>query len=101
MLPGLLSFAMWTVYVLWSESGRRFYIGLSEDPEQRLRQHNAGASRWTSRFAGSWSLVWSRTCPTLAAARTLELQLKRQKAGLGFFHLTGLNPSRFPRSPGS
>jgi hypothetical protein len=28
------------VYVLWSETGRRFYIGISQNPEVREEQHN-------------------------------------------------------------
>ena len=28
------------VYVLWSPRARRFYIGISEDPDQKLTQHN-------------------------------------------------------------
>ena len=35
------------VYVLWSLSGHRFYIGISEDPRVRLLQHNSGVSTWT------------------------------------------------------
>ncbi|MBI3483955.1 MAG: GIY-YIG nuclease family protein, partial [Acidobacteria bacterium] len=37
------------MYVLWSASAFRFYIGISENPQQRLSQHNVGQSFWTSR----------------------------------------------------
>jgi len=36
------------VYVLWSSSASRFYIGISGGPQTRLKQHNAGISKWTS-----------------------------------------------------
>ena len=82
------------VYVLWSEVGRRFYTGVSEDPGQRLSQHNEWQSRWTSRYR-PWTLVFEELFPSYTAARKRELLLKRQKGGEGFYKLTGLDPSRF------
>lgn len=32
--------AAWFVYVLWSESRGRTYVGISTEPERRLAQHN-------------------------------------------------------------
>ena len=78
------------VYVLWSDSGHRFYIGSSESVEQRLAQHNNGKSRWTKRYAGSWKLVWQREFDSIGNARKYETLLKHQKKGNGFFRLTGL-----------
>ena len=34
------------VYVLQNSAGR-FYIGMSDDVQVRLQQHNAGVPRWT------------------------------------------------------
>ena len=92
---------MYHVYLLWSDQGRRFYVGLSQDMAHRLTQHNEGASRWTSRFAGTWRLVSSQGFASLTEARLLESKLKRQKGGHGLYHLTGLDPALFPRSSGS
>jgi len=33
------------VYVLWSQTARRFYIGIRDDPARRLAQPNAGTSK--------------------------------------------------------
>ena len=33
------------MYVLWSASARKFYIGISEDPTVRLLQHISGVLR--------------------------------------------------------
>ena len=82
------------VYVLWSESRRQFYAGVTDDVSRRVRDHNTGVSRWT-RGKGPWALVWKQRCETLGAARKLENLLKRQKRGTGFFRTTGLDPSRF------
>ena len=80
----------YTVYILWSDEGHRFYIGVTADVRHRLAQHNAGDSRWTKRYAGTWTLLWQEICTDLSAARKLESELKRQKGGQGFFARTGL-----------
>ena len=84
-------------YVLWSPSGKRFYIGVSENPEHRLEQHNQGISHWTARHR-PWVLVYVERFGNYRLARERELQLKGQKSGSGFFALTGLDRSRFSRS---
>jgi putative endonuclease len=85
------------VYVLWSDSGRRFYIGISDDPLTRLQQHNDGSHRgWTNRYR-PWTLVHTESYPTYVVARKRELELKAQKGGIGFYVKTGLNPKKFSR----
>ena len=88
------------VYIIWSDTGHRFYIGVTEDVGRRLRDHNAGISKWTKRYAGTWRLVWQQPSPSLSEARVLENWLKRQKGGRGFWQRTGLDRQVF-RSPRS
>jgi putative endonuclease len=89
------------VYVLWSARARRFYIGLSENPQSRLAQHNHSGRGWTARYA-PWELVYSECCENYSLAKQRESQLKAQKHGGGFWTLTGLDPARFsPSSLGS
>ena len=89
------------VYVLWSPSARRFYIGLSENPQGRLAQHNHSGRGWTARHA-PWQLVYSECCKNYSEAKRRELQFKAQKHGAGFWALTGLDPAHFsPSSLGS
>ena len=78
------------VYVLQNAFGRH-YIGLSDDVSRRLREHNAGISRWT-RARGPWTLVWSSDAISLSEARKLENKLKRQGGGSGFYSITGIIP---------
>jgi putative endonuclease len=80
--------ATYQVYVLQNRSSK-FYIGLSDDVARRIEQHNVGVSRWT-RCKGPWKLVWESECVSSSEARKLELLLKRQKGGDGFYRLTGL-----------
>ena len=81
--------ATYQVYVLRNRDGE-FYIGLSEDVRQRVEQHNLGFSKWT-RGRGPWELIWQGEMMSLSNARKLELLLKRQKGGDGFYRLTGLS----------
>jgi putative endonuclease len=75
------------VYVIGNTTGK-FYIGLSENVQIRLQQHNQGISKWT-RHRGPWSLIWISELLSLSDARKLENRLKRQKGGVGFRFLTG------------
>ena len=76
------------VYVIENVEGRK-YIGLSENVQIRLNQHNAGVSKWT-KLRGPWRLIWASQPMDLSNARKLENELKRQKGGAGFYRLTGL-----------
>jgi predicted GIY-YIG superfamily endonuclease len=79
------------VYVLRNHKGQ-MYIGFSENLAVRVQQHNSGMSRST-RDRGPWRVVWQSDVMNLAKARQLELQLKRQKGGNGFYQKTGLERS--------
>ena len=80
--------ATYRVYVLQNHE-RKFYIGLSDNVARRIDHHNFGSSKWT-RGKGPWKLVWESEWINLSEARKLELLLKRQKGGDGFYRLTGL-----------
>jgi len=76
------------VYVIRNRVGK-FYIGLSDDIGRRINQHNVGHSKWT-RGKGPWTLIWQSEEMNLSSARKLELLLKRQKGGDGFYRMIGL-----------
>jgi putative endonuclease len=76
------------VYVLRNPKGSSC-IGFSEDVDVRVKKHNLGMSRST-RSKGPWKIVWQSDDLALPAARALELELKKQKGGNGFYKKTGL-----------
>jgi len=39
---------MFFVYILYSESLKKYYIGHSEDPDKRLIEHLTKSKHWTS-----------------------------------------------------
>ena len=63
------------VYVLWSESLGRRYVGFSRNPELRLSRHNDGWSKYTSGGI-PWVLIYTERYPTETDARRRERQLK-------------------------
>ena len=76
------------VYVIQNPQ-QRFYVGLSDDVDRRLHDHNSGLSKWT-RNRGPWKLVWTSEAMSRSDARKLENRPKRQGRGSGFYRITGL-----------
>ncbi|MFN4315360.1 MAG: GIY-YIG nuclease family protein [Chitinophagaceae bacterium] len=48
---------MWYVYVLYSMSGGRSYVGYSNDVERRLFEHNVSESRGFTKRYRPWELI--------------------------------------------
>jgi putative endonuclease len=65
----------WYVYVLQSIDGLHQYVGMSADPESRLKEHNAGQSRFTKTFR-PWKIVYIETAGTREEAREREKYYK-------------------------
>jgi len=69
------------VYILQNTVGK-FYIGSTDNIEQRVLDHNApgrGHSTFTHRN-GPWVIVWSEQHPTRAAAIARERHIKSMKS---------------------
>ena len=66
---------MWYVYVLFSKSHNRFYKGISQNVEKRLKEHNSGKTKSTKGFM-PWKLFIIEEYDTLAEARHREKFLK-------------------------
>jgi putative endonuclease len=64
-----------TVYVLKCETSKKNYTGMTENVEARLKEHNAGKSKFTSGF-GPWKIIYAEECPDREAARKREKYLK-------------------------
>lgn len=67
------------VYILYSESGDRYYKGSSDDPERRLTHHNTTEKGFTSRYR-PWRLVYKKEYATKAEAQAAEKKLKKMKS---------------------
>ncbi|QLH32318.1 MAG: GIY-YIG nuclease family protein [Cyclobacteriaceae bacterium] len=66
---------MWYVYVLKSQKNGKIYVGMSQDIDRRLAEHNSGKSKFTSGHL-PWKLVYSEACDTSIEARSREKYFK-------------------------
>jgi putative endonuclease len=69
---------MYNVYILYSQTYRRYYIGSTKDIPSRLARHNAGHSPSTKAYR-PWTLVYSESFQSLADARKRETEIKNWK----------------------
>ena len=70
---------MFHVYILYSPSLDRFYIGQTNDVARRIFFHRAGRETYTRR-AEDWELVFSKAVGTRGEALLLEQRIKRSKS---------------------
>jgi putative endonuclease len=70
---------MTSVYILQSDSSRKFYVGCAGDPAARLAEHQRGQTIST-RNRGPWRLVYQERFESPSEARKRERQLKSWKS---------------------
>ena len=70
---------MFSVYVLYSETFDKIYVGFTSDVEKRLIAHNHPSNKgWTKKFQ-PWKLIYCEQLNTKTEAMIREKQLKSQK----------------------
>jgi putative endonuclease len=70
---------MYHVYIIYSESLQRYYIGSTSNLASRLYDHNHHKSKFTSKGM-PWVLVTSFTCDSNSEALKLEKKNKSRGA---------------------
>ena len=72
---------MYYIYILYSEKYDKYYVGLTNDLERRLDEHNSGLkSNFTSKYR-PWKLIKAfEVGDSLGLARKIENFIKRQKS---------------------
>jgi putative endonuclease len=79
---------MITVYAIISEMNGDIYVGIAEDADRRLKEHNAGKSKY-SKGLKPWKSLYRELQPDWEAARKRE---KHLKSGVGKEFLKSLVP---------
>lgn len=75
------SMSLHYVYIIYSESFDRFYIGETVDVAGRIMQHNTGFYDGSStKYASDWSLYLSIRCENRIQALKLERFIKQMKS---------------------
>mgnify|MGYP002396570090 CR=1 FL=1 len=67
------------VYIIYSESADRYYIGETADWQHRLESHRGGRQRWTSR-ANDWEMKYLEKLSSVTEAKKRERQIKKSKS---------------------
>jgi putative endonuclease len=67
------------VYILRSQKDGSYYVGSTQDIEERLLRHNQGRSNYT-KHKRPWQLVYCEEHPDRSSAMRRENQIKRQKS---------------------
>ena len=70
---------MYTVYIIYSQSIDRYYIGYTNDIQRRLSEHNRIKGKYTDRGI-PWKLVYSMVLENKKEAMVREAFLKKQKS---------------------
>lgn len=68
------------VYVISSKVVNKFYVGMSADPQTRLKQQNVGHSQFTKGFR-PWKLVYSELAGSRENARKPKSITKQELVG--------------------
>lgn len=76
------------VYIIYSQLKDRYYTGYSSDPEERLIEHNLGATPST-RPGRPWTLVYTEEFDDKTAAIMRERDIKKMKSRKYLENLTG------------
>ena len=64
------------VYILWSDSIKKFYVGSTSNLAGRFSQHNRGQSKFTLKGI-PWSLLWSGQYVDRGEAIVLKTRLRK------------------------
>jgi len=70
---------MYYIYVLKSESNKKWYTGSTINLRKRFKEHNNGKSNWTKKGI-PWKPVYYGACLNEEDARSREIYLK---SGMG------------------
>lgn len=69
---------MFYLYILKSKNFGTYYVGVSENVENRLKMHNNGEVKST-KFKKPWVLIYKESFKTLSEARKRESYIKSLK----------------------
>ena len=82
------------VYVLYSETFKKHYVGMTENLQNRLKEHNQGKSTFTKAYV-PWKIIYVESTQNFKEGRLREIYLK-STAGKKFVKNNWRTESRVP-----
>jgi len=70
---------MYFVYILYSPTAERYYVGQTNHLQYRLRRHNEGCARSTKAYC-PWQLKYCEAFATRSQSMRREREIKNQKS---------------------
>ena len=67
------------LYILENTRTRGFYIGITNNLNRRLDEHNSNNQHFTGKINGEWKLIFKRRFISEIEARKEEIRLKKAK----------------------
>jgi len=86
---------MFFTYIIYSPTKDKYYIGISENPSERLKKHNARNKGFTNQ-ANDWKIVFLKSFQSKSEALALEKQIKGWKSRIKMLKLINDNSSEHP-----
>ncbi len=83
---------MFYTYILYTEKFDRFYIGQTNNLDNRIERHNNGYVKSTKAYI-PWEIVYSEAFQTRALATQREKQLKKLKSKIAIQKLVDASRS--------
>jgi putative endonuclease len=71
---------MFHTYIIFNSNINQYYIGSTNNIEDRLYRHNAGQNKATKKGAPDWQLVYSEEFNTRSEAVQREMKIKKMKS---------------------
>lgn len=78
------------VYILYSSTKNKFYIGYTSDLEERIIRHNQKSKGFTGN-SNDWKIVYTETFLTKTEASAREKQIKSWKSRIKIQELISNN----------
>ena len=75
----LFYFIMFYIYILYSHTIDRYYVGSTQNIENRILRHNNSSTKSTKN-GKPWVLVYQKSYNTRAEAVKRELEIKKKKS---------------------
>jgi len=79
---------MYTMYILYSKSLDRYYVGYTNDLERRLSEHNRKKGKYTDTGI-PWELVYTEVFDSREMAHSRETYIKSKKSRRYIVELIG------------
>jgi len=72
---------MYVVYLIQNTSTHEKYLGITNDLKKRLKAHNSGGKKYTTRLKGKWVLIYAEAFRSKEDAYNREKKLKNHGSG--------------------